>query len=256
MVRHFFQCNGAQVRALILAAGRGSRMGEQTAQAPKGMLELRGQSLIAWQLAALREAGVNEIAIVRGYRGETLKFDVPYFVNERWAQTNMVSSLLCAAEWLRAGPCIVSYADLVYPPAAVRRLGAATDDISILYDTNWRKLWEQRFANPLDDAETFRIDAGGRVLEIGQHAKSFEQIEGQYMGLFRLTPRGIETLIERVQAQAPTARERLDMTSLLELCVRSGETIRAIRYDGWWCEVDRASDIAVAESILERERWS
>jgi choline kinase len=242
------------VRALILAAGRGSRMGARTDALPKGLLELRGRSLIARQLDALRAAGAHETALVRGYRGECLDFGVRTFTNERWADTNMVSSLLCASEWLRAGPCVVSYADLVYPPEAPRRLFAAQDDVALLYDVNWRALWEQRFADPLDDAETLRIDGEGRVLEIGRRARDYARIQGQYMGLFRFSPRGAERFVERVQALAPAARDRLDMTSAFELCVQAGETIRAVPYDGWWCEVDSAGDLDVAERILERER--
>ncbi len=242
------------MRALILAAGRGSRMGAETDRMPKGMLALRGRPLIAWQIEALRAAGADEIAIVRGYRGEALEFDVCWYTNERWAQTNMVGSLLCAADWLREQACIVSYADLVYPPEAVRRLVEAADDIALLYDVHWRKLWEQRFVNALDDAETLRLDARGRVLEIGRRARTIEEIEGQYMGLFRLSPQGTSTLVRHVQALEPAARDRLDMTSLFERCVRAGDEIRAHAYDGWWCEVDSASDLALAERIVARER--
>ncbi len=59
------------MRGLILAAGRGSRMVAATADRPKGLVELGGTALLDWQLAALRGAGIQEIGLVRGYRGET-----------------------------------------------------------------------------------------------------------------------------------------------------------------------------------------
>src|SRR5580658_4255630 len=76
-------------RAVILAAGRGSRMGHLGDDRPKCLVALEGKPLIERQIAALRRGGVEEIAVVRGYRAEMI--DCPglyYFANERWAETN------------------------------------------------------------------------------------------------------------------------------------------------------------------------
>ncbi|TAJ17137.1 MAG: phosphocholine cytidylyltransferase family protein [Planctomycetota bacterium] len=228
-------------------------MGAHTDERPKGLVELRGKPLIQWQLDALRGAGVREIALVTGYRAETLRFDVPAFANARWAQTNMVASLACAAEWLRADDCIVSYADLVYPADAPRALLASHDDLAILCDVHWRALWERRFADPLADAETLRLDAQDRVLEIGRRPRDFQAIDAQYMGLFKLSARGAARLLARVERLEPARRDSIDCTSLLDLLAGEGEPIRAIRYAGWWCELDQASDLDVARAILDRE---
>ena len=103
------------MRAIILAAGRGSRMKSLTDERPKCLVELRGKPLLEWQLWALRDAGINEIAIVTGYKRELLaERGLVEFFNPRWAETNMVSSLACAEAWLVADTCIVSYADIFY----------------------------------------------------------------------------------------------------------------------------------------------
>ena len=97
------------MKAIILAAGRGSRMRELTNERPKCLVELKGKSLLDWQLEALREAGIKKIAIVTGYKREMLAYrGLVEFHNTRWAETQMVSSLACAAHWLKTGPCIVS----------------------------------------------------------------------------------------------------------------------------------------------------
>ena len=87
------------MKAIILAAGRGSRMKDLTDERPKCLVELRGKPLLEWQLEALREAGINEIAIVTGYKRELLvNRGLTEFHNPRWAETQMVSSLACAEE--------------------------------------------------------------------------------------------------------------------------------------------------------------
>lgn len=79
------------MKAIILAAGRGSRMKGLTDQKPKCLVELRGKTLLEWQLKALREAGVSEIAVVTGYRRELLAaYGLTEFHNPRWAETNML----------------------------------------------------------------------------------------------------------------------------------------------------------------------
>ena len=240
------------MRALILAAGRGSRLGALTDERPKGLVEVCGRSLIAWQLEALRSAGVEEVAIVRGYLGHAFPFETTYFENPRWAETSIVASLACAEAWLAAGPTLVSYADIVYSPDAVRRLRYAPGDVAIAYDTRWLALWRQRFEDPLSDAETFRVDAAGVLQEIGRRPASLEEVRGQYMGLLKLTPRGAGKLLARFRALDAHDADRLDVTALLDLLVGEGEGIRTVPFDGWWCEVDSSSDLRVAEEILER----
>ena len=60
------------MRALILAAGRGRRMGEHTNSKPKCLTMFRGKPLIEWQINALNKAGINEIGIVTGYKSTLL----------------------------------------------------------------------------------------------------------------------------------------------------------------------------------------
>ena len=178
------------MRALILAAGRGSRLGALTDDRPKCLTELLGRPLLEWQIEALREAGASSVVAVGGYRVDSLRGRVDRVLeNARWADTNMVASLQCAAPLLRSGPVIVSYSDIVYHPSSVRALAAADGEIAITYDRDWASLWSDRFEDPLGDAETFVV-RDGHVAEIGERAARMEEIEGQYMGLLRFTPAG------------------------------------------------------------------
>jgi L-glutamine-phosphate cytidylyltransferase len=240
------------MRAVILAAGRGSRMGYLGDDRPKCLVELKGKPLIERQIAALRRGGVDEIGVVRGYRAEMIDFPgVTYFTNKRWAETNMVVSLASAATWLRSEPVIVSYADIFYRSELVRGLAGAPGQLVVSYDRAWLSLWVRRFADPLSDAETFRIDAAGQLLEIGGRATRIEDIEGQYMGLLKLTPTAwsaVEALLDRLDA--PT-RNRLDMTGLLRrLVVGKTLPVSAFGTDGQWGEIDSPQDVALYQDMV------
>ena len=97
------------MKGIILAAGRGSRMGLLTNNLPKCRTVFKGKELIQWQMESLQRAGINDIAVVRGYLANTFDLNVKYFDNKRWAETNMVMSLLSANEWLSNNICISSY---------------------------------------------------------------------------------------------------------------------------------------------------
>jgi L-glutamine-phosphate cytidylyltransferase len=240
------------MRAVILAAGRGSRMGSLGDDRPKCLVELDGRPLLDRQIAALRRGGVKEIGIVRGYRADLLNFPgLSYFDNERWADTNMVMSLAAAADWLRAGPVIVSYADIFYRGDLVRGLANAPGALVISYDRQWRRLWTRRFADPLSDAETFRIDASGELLEIGGKTARVEDIEGQYMGLLKITPiawTAIEALLATLD---PPICDRLDMTGLLRRLLAAGAiSVGTFGTDGQWGEIDNPRDVALYQKML------
>lgn len=234
------------MKAIILAAGRGSRMKNLTDERPKCLVELRGKSLLDWQLEALREAGINEIAIVTGYKRELLSDrGLVEFHNPRWAETNMVSSLACAAAWLETDACIVSYSDIFYDASAVMALMDCPAILAVTYDANWRELWERRFGDPLLDAETFRMKPDCTLAEIGNKPKTVEEVEGQYMGLLRFTPGGWNEVV-RIRSTLPAEIcDRMHMTGTLQKVIDAGRVpVSAVPYRGEWGEVDSVEDLA------------
>jgi choline kinase len=240
------------MRAIILAAGRGSRMGELGDVRPKCLVEFGGKLLIERQVAALRGAGAQAVGVVRGYRAEMIDLpDLAYFHNERWAETNMVMSLAAAAEWLKTGPVIVSYADIFYRHELVRELAATAGDLVIAYDRGWRSLWSRRFVDPLADAETFRADPSGRLIEIGNKTNNIDEIGGQYMGLLKFTPRGWEHVESLLATLDKPTRDRLDMTALLQRLLRQKIAIGTVGTNGQWGEIDNPNDLALYERMAK-----
>jgi choline kinase len=233
------------VKAIILAAGRGSRMKRLTDERPKCMVELRGKTLLEWQLEALRGAGIGEIAIVTGYKRELLADQgLIEFHNSRWAHTNMVSSLACAESWLQQEPCIVSYSDIFYSPVAVQSLMTCKASLAVTYDPNWLALWTERFGDPLLDAETFRLTSAGTLAEIGNKPKSVDDIQGQYMGLLRFTPEGWAEVVRLRSALTPEQCDKVHMTNTLQQVIDAGRVpIHSVAYTGAWGEVDSAEDL-------------
>jgi choline kinase len=239
------------MRAVILAAGRGSRMGAIGEGRPKCLVELADKPLIRRQIEALRGGGISTIGIVRGYLGNMVNVeDVTYFENPRWAETNMVMSLAAAASWLQSDSVVISYADIFYGRDIVRDLAVSSGDLVVAYDRGWRSLWTRRFADPLSDAETFRIDACGDLIDIGRRTTQIEDIEGQYMGLLKFTPhawRAVEALLASVDTKT---RDRMDMTTLLRTLLESSFAIKTVGLAGQWGEIDSSGDLELYEKMI------
>jgi len=246
------------MKGLVLAAGRGSRMQRLTEDRPKALVELGGRPLFEWQLAALKGAGLAELGVVAGYRAAAFeRFGLARrFHNARWSETNMVRSLAEAREWLTSDTCIVSYSDIVYGTAAVAGLMEARADIAMAYDPNWFSLWSRRFSDPLSDAETFALDAASHVTDIGSKPTSIEEVNGQYMGLLRITPKGWATIEGILGALSDQDVDRLDMTSLLSRCLKNRVPILAVAAPEPWGEVDSESDLRLYEQLLARGEFN
>ncbi len=239
------------MKAIILAAGRGSRMKEKTEQLPKCLTELWDKPLLEWQIRAIRKAGIEDIGIVTGYHAQEIRKRYPnlcYFHNEEWAETNMVATLMKAGEWLENDDCIVSYSDIVYSASGVSALFPANTGVSLTYYTKFRSLWEKRFENPLEDIETFKLDIDSCLVEIGQKADSLDEIEGQYMGLLKFTPQGWYDAKTKMKSNMPKDINHIDMTGLLAHLLSQGMKIQAVPYEGLWLEVDNQNDLQLYES--------
>ncbi|WP_322845239.1 phosphocholine cytidylyltransferase family protein [Pseudomonas sp. B33.4] len=235
------------MKAIILAAGRGSRMKSLTDERPKCLVELRGKPLLEWQLESLRAAGISDIAVVTGYKRELLaERGLSEFHNPRWAETNMVSSLACAESWLDGEPCIVSYSDIFYSAVAVQSLINSEAALAVTYDPNWLQLWTERFGDPLLDAETFRLTAAHTLAEIGNKPQSVDDVQGQYMGLLRFTPEGWAEVVRLRAELSPQQRDSMHMTNTLQRVIDAGRVpIEAVAYTGEWGEVDSSEDLSV-----------
>lgn len=246
------------MRAIILAAGEGTRLRPHTLDRPKCLVPLAGRPLLAWQADALRRAGVGDITVVTGYRADqvaALGFATVY--NDRFRETNMVASAMCARTLLDGSDDVVlCYGDLVYESRHIDALASCSAPVAITIDRDWRRLWSLRMADPLEDAETLRLDDNGDVVEIGRKPSSYDEIEGQYMGLIGVRAGFARQFVEAHDALGSDQRDRdnMYMTDFLQHLIDHVARVTAVAVQGGWLEVDTTSDLETYESLHEQGR--
>ncbi|ENK1724678.1 phosphocholine cytidylyltransferase family protein [Campylobacter upsaliensis] len=249
------------MKALILAAGFGSRLMPLTEFVPKTMVKYQGKALIEYEITALKEAGVSEIAVVGGYLAPILREFVAnlgintFYENKNYDKTNMLMTLFCAREFMQKSleekqDLIISYADIVYFKESVEKLSRARADLAIVVDRAWRELWQKRFENPLDDAETLKMKEG-KIKELGKKAKSYDEIEAQYIGLFKFSHTFLPKMISFYESLDRKALydgkdfDNMYMTSFLQALIDKFDNALAVEINGGWCEIDFKKDLEI-----------
>lgn len=245
-------------KALILAAGQGSRLRPLTNTRPKCLVELNGKSLLSHQFKTLNSVMIGDIHVVTGYLAqkiEALGIETSY--NEKYDKTNMVYSLFCAMEFLKSceEDLVIAYGDIIYEKKNLDALMESEHDISCMIDKNWLKLWSLRNENPLDDAETLVVDSVDNIIEIGKKPINYENIKGQYTGLIKIKAEAIPKIIafyKSLNNQANYDGQDFDnmyMTSFLQQMIDCGFNIHAVFVSNGWLEVDTVLDLQLYEQL-------
>ncbi len=251
------------MNAIILAAGKGERLQPLTNDKPKCLVELFGKSLLEWQIKAFQSSGITDITIVSGYKSDLINFpEITILKNEKYESTNMIETLFSAKEKM-LDSTIVSYGDIIFEKNVLESLINSPNDISVIVDKQWKRLWGKRFQDPLSDAESLIIE-DGCIVEIGQKVNSYEKICGQYIGLMKFQGSGIDLIkrhYEEAKNQANTGTNPLNaslpfeksyLTDFLYSLIRGGATIKAVPVNNGWLEIDTLSDLDLYEFLYKK----
>jgi len=248
------------VRAIVIGAGRGSRLGRNTAEIPKTMVHVMGRPMLDWILDALASAGIarKDVVFVCGYAEQVVRERYPEFTfvrNADWANNNILLSLLCAREYFNEG-FISTYADIVYDGEIVHKLLAAPGDITLGCDTAWRRRYVGRTQHPETDAEKLRAD-GARVIEISRTIES-ASASGEFIGVMKLSPDGARVFsdaFDRAQLaygggmfREGRSFQKAYLLDLLQEMLEAGALMRRENTAGGYMEIDTEQDLAMAAS--------
>lgn len=249
------------MKAVIIGAGRGSRLRHLTEELPKTLVPILGRPMLDSILDALAAGGFkrSDIVFVCGYKADVIRAaypDLTYVENVDWAQNNILLSLLCAREHLADG-FVSTYADIVYRPEIVADLVRSPHDITLACDTDWRRRYRGRSQHPETDAEKLRAE-GDRVVEISRRIPS-EAATGEFIGVMKLSPAGAQSFLSAFDAaraaflEAPVFREgrtfrRAYLIDLLQHMLESGVPLHKRDTHGGYMEIDTLEDASLADS--------
>jgi 1L-myo-inositol 1-phosphate cytidylyltransferase len=232
--------------AVILAAGRGLRLHEDSGGVPKPLMSLLGVTLLERAVLACREAGVTECYVIVGYCKDLL---IPYIHtlaqrlgvslravdNPHWQEGNG-TSVLAAAPYVR-GPFLLLMCDHLFDPDILRALMAAAEapDMCLLaVDRHPERLF--------DLAEATKVQLTGQTITaIGKEIADFNAVD---TGLFLCQP-GLFRALERARADGDST-----LTGGVRWVI-AADKMRAVDIGGrFWFDVDTPADVQQATRLL------
>ncbi len=253
------------MKAIILAAGEGTRLKKYTQDLPKGMLPFADKTLIEHQIDAYRSAGIEDVIIVRGFQKDRITYpNVTYYDNDDWQATNMVASLFAARSEFD-DDIIVSYSDIIFEPRVLEGLCANKDDVCVTVDVDWKTYWMMRYGSTGFDTESLVLAPDGSIQSLGEEAPDPSKIDARYVGLLKFSKRGCETISsiwdeardtywdQPWQVSGKPLRKAY-LTDLLQAVIESGAKVQPYSINNGWLEFDTNEDYENAIKWLQEGR--
>lgn len=229
-------------KAVVLAAGKGTRMGSLTEEVPKPMLPVNGKPLLEHVLDHLGEAGVKECGVITGYHREVIeKHFAGYPMRLAFIHQEVINGTAGAAKLARsfAGEdCfLLTYGDIWCGSEDYRRVMQPVEDEPATEATLAVKFVD----DPFQGAAVY-VEGGfiSRILE--KPPKGTSTTNWNSAGIYCFRPRVFEE-IDRVPL---SARGEYELTSAIEQMVEGGRKLRAVEIRGTWRDIGRPEDLQAA----------
>jgi L-glutamine-phosphate cytidylyltransferase len=179
------------MRGIILAAGKGSRLNGTAGESPKCLVKAGGLTLVDRQIRALRNAGIDDIAVVVGCQADQVRRacgqGITYVENSRYAQTNSMYSLWMARPLLFEG-FVVLNCDVLFHPVLLNDLLSSRHENALLL------AYREADQPPFGDEEMKVQVRCGRVREMSKQMDS-EDADGENLGIVKFGPDGAAELV-------------------------------------------------------------
>ena len=240
------------MKAIILAAGKGSRLGKIGGKKPKCLMEIEDNTLLEIQINTLHNCGIKDISVVRGYEGK--KINIPglnYYENPDYEKANMLHSLFCAREEMDEETLIL-YSDIIFEEDVVKRIISSDQDIAIGVMVNWMEAIQQRDKVALEELEMLYFDSKNRVEKIGKSLTDKYETKGQFIGIVKCTKWGTEILkrnydrAKKVYAKKSfgqaKAFKQASLIDVFQEMVAIGVPIYSVIIERGWMEIDTPKD--------------
>jgi L-glutamine-phosphate cytidylyltransferase len=234
------------VKAVILAAGQGTRIRSVHGEHPKCLIEVDNTTILDHQLDSLSLAGIRDVAIVVGYEKEQIINHVMnrkgrnlqrihFIENPAFAITNNIYSLWLALEWLRGDSFIVLNADVIFDAEILDIAVRSKSPISMIVDPLWRD-------------ETMKVIIhGNRVMQMSKKILR-EHFSGTYIGITvfskTIQPRFFDKMSSLISAGRVNDFFNVAVQELVDEGIQVGYT----NTDGLaWAEIDDPTDLSFAQ---------
>ena len=249
------------MKAIVLAAGDGSRMGKLTQNIPKPLVMVNGKSIIERQLSILKQNKILDVIIITGSHNEKFTFKNVVYVNDLdHKKHDTLGSLITARDYMN-DEIIITYADQIFDEKIMESINNFSGDIGIAVDLDWEKNYVNRDQHPKSEAENILIN-GNEILELRKNISECKENEkiGECLGLMKFSRKASKVFLDKYSElqishqgkfhNAPSLEKAL-ISDMIQELIDSGINVEPIYISGKWCEIDTPQDLEIARKIFE-----
>ena len=251
------------MKAIVIAAGEGSRMGKLTKNIPKPLVLVNGKSIVERQLSILKQNGILDIIIITGPHHEKFNFKNVVYVNDLdYKKHDTLASLMIARDYMN-DEIIITYADQIFDEKIMESVINFKGDIGIAVDLDWEKNYVNRDQHPKSEADTVLFDKEGNILELRKNIQKPDSKIGEFAGIVKLSKKGSNILSKKLnelhalinqglgsEAEAFNIKQSA-MPDMIQELIDSEINVEPIYVSGKWCEIDTPQDLEIAQIIFE-----
>ena len=221
-------------KAVVLAAGRGTRMRELTVDFPKPMIEVRGKPVLQHIVEGLRDAGARRFLIIVGYHAEMVRnffgdgrhhqVDIEYATQTVQDGTGRVVNL--ARDFASGWPFILSYGDILISPANYKRLTDLPDNCEALIAVTC--------GEDVSKGGAVFVNEQMELVDLREKPKPGEPTSPWYnAGLYAFRP----SIFEFIARLKPSPRGEYELTDAVRDLAHSGRNVKVVQLTGEWADV-------------------
>lgn len=221
-------------QAVLLAAGRGTRMRNLTNERPKPMIAVRGRPILAHIIEGMRAAGVERVLIVVGWHGDVVRdcfgdgarcgLSVEYVTQEVQDGTGRVVEL--ARPFVGSNPFLLSYGDILVDPANYPRLTTLRNGTEALISVKW--------SEDVSKGGAVFVNERFELIDLREKPKPGEPTSPWYnAGLYAFRP----SVFEFTARLERSPRGEYELTDAIRALAQSGHKVQALELSGEWADV-------------------
>jgi choline kinase len=253
---------------IVVAAGKGARMGTLANQQPKCMLPIKGRPLLHHTIDRLRAIGCDKIVVVVGHKSEYVHAPNCTFIkNPGYLSNNILHSLMYARNQL-AGEVVCTYSDIWLEPEILSVLSNTKGNIVAAVDEDWKPYYIGRTEHPISEAENVFYDSAKSIHRIGkqlQPDKAGSYKCGEFLGLWKMSSAGTAYFVKLFEALnnelSPTSPfqnakqwQASYITDLFQEIIDRDVPIRVSLTRRQWAELDTRQDYDRLGTIADRQQ--
>ena len=221
-------------QAVLLAAGRGTRMRELTTDLPKPMIAVRGKPILQHIIEGLRDSGVTQFLLIVGYRSEVVRqtfaegrdlgTDIRYATQVVQDGTGKVVEL--ARDFVGSDSFVLSYGDILVEPSNYLRLTTLKPGIEAVVSVKENE--------DVSQGGAVFVNERFELIDLREKPKPGEPTSPWYnAGIYAFRP----SIFDFTARLKPSPRGEFELTDAVRALAHSGRKVQALKLTGEWADV-------------------